>query len=53
MSFAGGTVVTGPVRRVGGAVDMVLNRAQLESLYRAPIETITNAQTGSTAFLPG
>jgi iron complex transport system ATP-binding protein len=41
------------VRIADGAVGAVLNRSQLETLYRAPIETITDTRTGSTAFLPG
>jgi len=36
-----------------GAVDHVLTRAQLEALYRAPVETLTDAATGKAAFLPG
>jgi iron complex transport system ATP-binding protein len=40
-------------RIADGAVGAVLDRSQLETLYRAPIETITDTQTGSTAFLPG
>jgi len=35
-----------------GATGAVLNRAQLEALYGAPVETITDA-SGATAFLPG
>ena len=36
-----------------GAVGDVLTRAQLEALYGAPVETLTDTATGSTAFLPG
>jgi iron complex transport system ATP-binding protein len=36
-----------------GAIGAVLNRAQLEALYGAPVETITDAAAGRTAFLPG
>ncbi len=36
-----------------GPVASVLTRGQLEKLYLAPIETVTDAQTGATAFLPG
>ena len=36
-----------------GAVGAVLNRAQLEALYGAPVETLTDPTTGATAFLPG
>jgi iron complex transport system ATP-binding protein len=35
-----------------GAIGAVLNRAQLEALYGAPVETITDA-SGRSAFLPG
>lgn len=35
-----------------GAIGAVLNRAQLEALYGAPVETITDA-AGKIAFLPG
>jgi iron complex transport system ATP-binding protein len=39
--------------RIGeGAVDTVLNREQLEALYGAPVEKITDPAGGS-AFLPG
>jgi hypothetical protein len=31
----------------------VLTREQLEELYRAPVETVTDATSGKTAFLPG
>jgi iron complex transport system ATP-binding protein len=36
-----------------GTVGSVLNRAQLEALYRAPVETLTDTATGKAAFLPG
>jgi iron complex transport system ATP-binding protein len=36
-----------------GATGAVLNRAQLEALYGAPVETVTDPATGTTAFLPG
>jgi iron complex transport system ATP-binding protein len=36
-----------------GAIGAVLNRAQLEALYGAPVETITDTAVGKTAFLPG
>jgi iron complex transport system ATP-binding protein len=36
-----------------GAVGTVLTRAQLEELYRAPVETLTDTATGKAAFLPG
>src|SRR6185312_11913279 len=35
-----------------GAVQSVLTKAQLEALYRAPVEILTDAD-GQTAFLPG
>jgi iron complex transport system ATP-binding protein len=36
-----------------GPVATVLTRAQLETLYRAPIEQVTDLQAGTSAFLPG
>ena len=36
-----------------GAVAAVLTREQLEDLYRAPVEMLTDGATGATAFLPG
>ncbi len=36
-----------------GATATVLNRAQLEALYGAPVETVTDPAAGTTAFLPG
>jgi iron complex transport system ATP-binding protein len=36
-----------------GAVGTVLTREQLEALYRAPVETVTDSGTGKAAFLPG
>jgi iron complex transport system ATP-binding protein len=36
-----------------GAVGEVLSRAQLEKLYRIPVETPTDTDSGKTAFLPG
>jgi iron complex transport system ATP-binding protein len=36
-----------------GATGTVLNRAQLEALYGAPVETVTDTAAGTTAFLPG
>jgi iron complex transport system ATP-binding protein len=40
--------------RVGeGAVATVLNREQLEALYGAPVEKITDVAAGMSAFLPG
>jgi iron complex transport system ATP-binding protein len=40
-------------RLAEGGVRDVLTRAQLESLYGAPVETLTDDATGATAFLPG
>ena len=42
----GQRIAEGPVREV-------LTRAQLETLYGAPVETLTDAASGQTAFLPG
>lgn len=36
-----------------GVIAEVLNRTQLETLYGAPVETVTDASAGKTAFLPG
>jgi iron complex transport system ATP-binding protein len=36
-----------------GAVRDVLTRGQLEALYGAPVETLTDPASGHTAFLPG
>src|SRR3954454_3665713 len=36
-----------------GAIGAVLNPAQLETLYGAPVETVTDSAAGKTAFLPG
>jgi iron complex transport system ATP-binding protein len=36
-----------------GASGAILDRAQLEALYGAPVELITERETGRTAFLPG
>jgi iron complex transport system ATP-binding protein len=36
-----------------GAVATVLTREQLEELYRAPVEQLTDTATGASAFLPG
>jgi iron complex transport system ATP-binding protein len=43
---AGERIAEGPVREV-------LTSAQLETLYGAPVETLTDAASGQTAFLPG
>jgi len=40
--------------RIGeGPVAQVLNRGQLEALYGAPVEIVTDTATGAGAFLPG
>jgi iron complex transport system ATP-binding protein len=36
-----------------GPVGVVLTREQLEALYRAPVETLIDPDTGAAAFLPG
>jgi len=36
-----------------GEVHSVLTRERLEALYQAPVETLTGAATGASAFLPG
>ncbi len=36
-----------------GKVAAVLNRAQLETLYHAPVEQLADPDTGGAAFLPG
>jgi iron complex transport system ATP-binding protein len=41
------------VRIAEGASGAILDRAQLEALYGAPVELITDRDDGRTAFLPG
>ena len=36
-----------------GAVGAVLSRVQLEALYGAPVEIVTDTAAGKSAFLPG
>lgn len=36
-----------------GPVGSVLTKTQLEALYGAPVETLSDAKSGQTAFLPG
>jgi hypothetical protein len=36
-----------------GAIGAVLDRARLETLYDAPVETINDTAAGKSAFLPG
>ena len=40
-------------RLAEGNVGDVLTKAQLEALYGAPVETLTDTATGTAAFLPG
>jgi len=40
-------------RIADGPVKDVLNREQLEALYRAPVERLVDPDTGGAAFLPG
>jgi iron complex transport system ATP-binding protein len=40
-------------RLAEGKVGEVLTREQLEALYGAPVERLTDTVTGTTAFLPG
>src|SRR5262249_54532815 len=46
-------LLRGGERFAEGAVGQVLTRGQLEALYRAPVETLTDSASGGTAFLPG
>jgi iron complex transport system ATP-binding protein len=40
--------------RIGeGATAKLLGRPQLETLYRSPVEQISDRDSGRTAFLPG
>src|SRR5262245_39244241 len=36
-----------------GATDSVLTRTQLEALYGAPVDIVTDSRAGTSAFLPG
>ena len=36
-----------------GPVKSVLDQTQLQELYRAPVERLTDPETGAVAFLPG
>jgi len=40
-------------RLAEGPVGDVLEQRQLEALYGAPVERLTDPQTGAAAFLPG
>jgi len=46
-------LLRGGMRIAEGAVRSVLTRSQLEALYGAPVETLTDTATGAAAFLPG
>ena len=46
-------LLRGGVKIAEGAVGAVLNREQLMALYDAPVEKITDATAGVSAFLPG
>jgi iron complex transport system ATP-binding protein len=46
-------LLRGGERIAEGAVRSVLTRSQLEALYGAPVETLTDTATGAAAFLPG
>ena len=46
-------LLRGGERIAEGKVSEVLNRAQLEALYQAPVEKLTDTATGAGAFLPG
>jgi iron complex transport system ATP-binding protein len=46
-------LLRGGQRIAEGATGEVLNRTQLEALYQAPVELISDAAAGRTAFLPG
>jgi iron complex transport system ATP-binding protein len=40
-------------RLAEGATASVLNRVQLEALYGAPVDVLTDTVSGASAFLPG
>jgi iron complex transport system ATP-binding protein len=46
-------LMRGGRRLAEGDVREVLTQEQLEELYGAPIETLTDRETGATAFMPG
>jgi iron complex transport system ATP-binding protein len=46
-------LLRGGERIAEGAVQDVLTRGQLEALYDAPVETLTDPASGQSAFLPG
>ena len=46
-------LLRGGERIAEGKVAEVLTKVQLEELYRAPVDTLTDTTSGSNAFLPG
>jgi iron complex transport system ATP-binding protein len=46
-------LLRGGERIAEGKVAEVLTKTQLEELYRAPVDTLTDTTTGTNAFLPG
>jgi iron complex transport system ATP-binding protein len=46
-------LLRGGQRIAEGATREVLNPTQLEALYQAPVELISDVAAGRTAFLPG
>jgi iron complex transport system ATP-binding protein len=46
-------LLRGGERVAEGKVEEVLERSQLEALYQAPVEKLTDSATGASAFLPG
>ena len=46
-------LLRGGERVAEGKVGEVLDRAQLEALYQAPVEKLIDTATGAGAFLPG
>lgn len=49
----GAVLLRDGTRIADGAVGEVLSRAQLEALYQAPVDTLTDTASAKTAFLPG
>jgi iron complex transport system ATP-binding protein len=46
-------LLRGGERIAEGKVAEVLTKVQLEELYRAPVDTLTDTTSGTSAFLPG
>ena len=46
-------LLRGGERIAEGKVTDVLTKTQLEELYRAPVDTLTDMTSGTNAFLPG